>query len=143
MLHRSAARDAFRPLPFSAVCITWAPVALGTILGTFTRATVYVFGGELHQAITATLLWAAVGAALSTLWVWISAEYNWRRAAQVSATWVLLTVGFRALWLGVVLGGRWSGILADYRIWEGQPGLIVLGLVAVAPVLPGIRRRRD
>lgn len=130
-------------LPIGAACITWVPIAIGIIAGTLARATVFVFGGRLHGAAAASIVCAGLGATLASLWFLTSTEEDDPRwTITVSGIWVLLSLAFRALWLGGVLGGGWSAITEDYRVWEGQPGLIVLGLVAAAPLLlKGLARR--
>jgi hypothetical protein len=105
------------------------------------RGAIVVFGFSTDPARAASILCTALGALAGTLWLHSAEHGTARDLIRVSLTWVALTVVLRAAWLGSLIGGGWAGVARDYRIWNGQPGLIVLALVAVAPFLPKLWRR--
>lgn len=130
------------PLKFSTALISWLPIAISLVLGTLLRAAVLVLGGTEHGAAVASILCAGAGAALAALWFTSSTEAgDWWTTWKLSALWVVLTIAFRALWLGVVVGAGWNGVALDYQVWDGKPGAVVVAVVAAAPfVLKGRRR---
>ena len=130
-------------VPLQSAIITWLPIALGTVLGTIMRLVVFVFGGGKAAAAMGSILCASLGATGAVLWLGSSRERSsWLESLGVSVTWVLLTILFRAIWVGVALGGGWEGVTLDYQLRDGQPVVIMLAIVAAAPLIMEWRSRR-
>lgn len=142
MRFRGTARPALSAIPVTTAVITWLPIGASLLLGTLVRGAIVVFGFSTDPARAASILCTALGALVGALWLH-SAETGTtpRHLVRVSLIWVALTAVLRAAWLGSLIGGGWAGVARDYRIWNGQPGLIMLALVAVAPFLPRLWRR--
>jgi len=128
---------------FATACLAWLPIGLGIIIGTVTRLVVFVFGGGRNATALGSILCAGIGATVAVLWLAHSGEEpGWLGAIKLSATWILLSATFRALWLGIVIGSGWKGVTMDYSVWDGQPWMIALTLIAVAPLLMEWTRRK-
>ncbi len=124
------------PLTWGSVCVAWLPIALGLIMGTMLRMLVFVFGGGRLVAAGGSILCAALGTVGAMLLIRAGrTEGGVAVALKVSLFWVLLTVGFRATWFGLAIEAGWAGVLLDYKLWKGQPGLVIVLLVAAAPFL--------
>lgn len=130
-------------VPLQTIILTWLPIALGIIVGTLTRLVVFVFGGGRLPAAVGSVVCAALGAAAAALWLGASGDWPGRRHLwKVGVTWVLLTVLFRAAWVGLAIGGGWDAVVGDYRATEGQPLPFMLAVIAAAPLLAAWRTRR-
>jgi hypothetical protein len=130
-------------IPFEAALLAWVPIALGIVMGTVTRLVVFVSGGSKTALAIGSILCAGLGATVAVLWLAHSGEEpGWLGAIKLSATWVLLSAAFRALWIGIVIGGGWTGVTTDYHMWDGQPWTIIVALIAVAPLLMEWTRRK-
>jgi hypothetical protein len=130
-------------IPFATAFLAWLPIALGIVLGTLTRLVVFVFGGSRAALTAGSILGTGVGATVAILWLDRSGEEpGWLGAIRLSAVWVLLSVAFRALWIGIVIGGGWTGVTMDYHVWDGQPWTITLALIAAAPLVLSCRHRK-
>lgn len=123
-------------IPFETAFLSWLPIALGIILGTMTRFVAFLLGGGTHASAAGSVLFAAIGAVVAVIALERSSEVpDWRGVIRLGTTWLLLSMAFRAVWLGVVIGGGWEGVRMDYEAWKGQPGVFVLALTVAAPLV--------
>ncbi|MBK6423826.1 MAG: hypothetical protein IPF77_16760 [Gemmatimonadetes bacterium] len=130
-------------VPLQTIVI-WLPIALGIIVGTMVRPVTFVGGGGRVAAALMSVVCAGLGAAAAAAWLGASGAWpGWRRLWKVSVTWLLLTVFFRAAWVGLAIGGGWGAVAMDYRAMEGQPLPFMLALIAAAPLLLARHRRRQ
>jgi hypothetical protein len=92
-----------------------------------------------HQISTATFLalFAAYFAALERRWPIATT----RRAVEIGATWVLLTVGFEFGFGHWVDGKSWSELLENYDLASGHLFVLVLLWVGVGPAVVRALRR--
>jgi hypothetical protein len=106
------------------------------VIGTMTRLVALVVGGGKDAAAVGSILCTGLGAVAAILWLNSSwEEFDWLDILRLSATWGLLTVLFRALWIGIVIGGGWTAVTLDYEVQNGQPGVILLALSAAGPLV--------
>lgn len=130
-------------VPFWGAAITWFPILAGMVLGTLGRAAVLVVGAPRGLALAVGLGCIGLGVALGAVWFRASVEADdWRGVAKLAGIWAVLTVGFRACWLGVMLGGGWAAVGRDYRLDGDQPGLPTLLLVLLVPLVLHVHRLR-
>jgi len=123
-------------IPFGTALLTWLPIAGGIIAGTLVRSVALVFHSGPLIALLASLVCTGVGVALAVVWLTASSPTeDWQGVLRVSLCWALLTIVFRAVWLGTLVGGGWVGVRLDYRIGQGQPGIPIVLLIAAAPLL--------
>lgn len=130
-------------VPLPTALITWVPIAVGTILGAILRLVLLLFGGGRLLAALGSVLCSCLGVAAAILWLRGSGESaGWAGTLRLGATWVLLTMLFRAAGVGLLLGAGWAGVMRDYSLGAGQPLLFVLAIVGLAPLTLGRCRHR-
>ncbi len=63
------------------------------------------------------------------------------RAWQAGMLWLVLTVAFEFLFGRFVLGDPWAKLFEAYKIWNGDPWVMVLAAALCSPFLAGRTRR--
>jgi len=128
--------------PLGTALVGGLPIPVGMALGSVVRAVVLVAGGGEHVAAVGSILCTGLSAFLAAVWFERSVGFDsWWSVVGLSAIWALLTIGFRALWLGAIIGGGLPAVLSDYRLAGGNPGGVILAVVAAAPVIVAWRSR--
>lgn len=129
-------------IPLGTTIITWLPISFGIVLASLTRAATGLLGGGRWAIVAATTVICGLSVTAAASWLHATEQISNRwTALRLSLVWIALSIVFRALWLGEIIGAGWDGVLKDYRIWAGEPWTIVLCLVALGPLILTWRRR--
>jgi hypothetical protein len=141
--HRDRDRDrAWADRTWRRWTAAWLGGTVLAIANGVARETLYAGRvGDLaaHQISTATFvaLFAAYFAALERRWPIATT----RRAVEIGATWVLLTVAFELGFGHWVDGRSWSELTANYDVRTGHVFVLVLVWVGVGPAVVRALRR--
>ena len=88
---------------------------------------------EAHQISTATAI------VLFGIYIWLVVRAlkpaSGRDAVVIGVTWLALTVAFEFLFGHYVAGHSWQALLDDYDLLAGRLWVLVLGWLAIAPLL--------
>ena len=103
------------------------------------------FGGPAAHLISALLLAAVVVLVAWLTIVWVH-PHSANEALLIGDEWVLLTIAFEFLAGYYLFGTSWRALLAQFDISRGQPWMLVLITMLLAPVLAAfghhlVRRR--
>lgn len=92
--------------------------------------------GELRAHQLSSVIFIAVIFAVTYAFLnFLSISYSPKDLLVLGLMWLLMTVIFEFLFGHYVIGHPWATLLADYNILEGRIWLLVLGAVAIAPLL--------
>lgn len=123
-------------ISFQTALIAWLPIAFGIMLGRAMRLAVVVFGGSQSTATGGSTICVGLGAMLAVLLLHGAREgFNWLGVLKISAVWVAVSIVFRAAWIGIAMGGGWTGVRKDYAVRDGQFWPIVLAFIGAAPLI--------
>lgn len=94
-------------------------------------------GGALAHLISALVMAAVVGLVAWATIVWVR-PHSANEALLIGDEWVLLTIAFEFLGGYYLFGTSWPTLLARFNVSKGEPWLLVLVTMLVAPLVAAI-----
>jgi hypothetical protein len=92
------------------------------------------FGGAVAHLISALILAAIVGLVAWLTIVWVH-PHSANEALLIGDEWVLLTIAFEFVAGYYLFGTSWRALLAQYDISRGEPWMLVLITMFLAPLV--------
>jgi hypothetical protein len=123
--------------------LAWLPVGGAIILATVVRLIVWLglwnrsVAGMLSVVPSAVVVFLVSRAVLAGS----EGELDGLRG-RMALVWGVASAVFRAVWVGVVLGGGQRAVVGDYTLAEGPAWLVLLGVIVLSPLIAGPRSRR-
>jgi len=108
-----------------------AAVANGTVRELWLTPT---FGGAVAHLISALVLAAIVAVVAWLTIAWVQ-PHSANEALLIGDEWVLLTIAFEFLAGYYLFGTSWKALLAQYDVARGQPWMLVLITMFLAPLV--------